>query len=222
MLAFCVFGITLCGWSYCERVGLTVSITSGSAMAAGNALIQQRVCGVIPGLVERGCWKKTERPVGEQLKLGLPWGASSQCRPQRRVLVKGRSSKARAEMQTESAVAESQNGAYTMPTFPSFSNSPVSEHIGYGNLDEGNFYRERFVVRFSEVGDRRTMSLEMLSSLLQVPFLTEPLDEAVVLLEEDECLSCSEEGQLRCRAMQNLVLFTYASDHSSSGSVLLS
>lgn len=136
-------------------------------MAAGNALIQQRVCGVVPGFVERGCGKKTERLVGEQLKLGLPWGASSQCRPQRRVSVNGRSSKARAEMQTETAVAEPQNGAYTMPTFPSFSNSPMNEHIGYGILDEGNFYRERFVVRFSEVGDRRTMSLEMLSSLLQ-------------------------------------------------------
>lgn len=150
-------------------------------MAAGNALMQlqqQRVCGV-PGLFERPCWKK-ERLVREQLMLGLPCGMSLQCRPHRMVLVSV-SSKARAvtdEMQAETAVAESQNGAYTMPAFPNFSNSPVNEHIGYGILDENNFYRERFVVRFSEVGDRGTMSLEMLSSLLQVRFLTESFSTA--------------------------------------------
>jgi len=152
-------------------------------MAAGNALIQQRVCGVIPESFERVCWK-TERLVGEQLKLGLPWGASGrglQCRPHRQVFVSASSSKARAEVQTESAVAESHNGTYSMPAFPSISNSPVNEHIGYGMLDERNFYRERFVVRFSEVGDRGTMSLEMLSSLLQVPLLTQTFDIAVVL-----------------------------------------
>ncbi len=45
----------------------------------------------------------------------------------------------------------------------------INEYIGFGMLQEnGSLYRERFVVRFSEVGPRRTTSLETLSCLLQV------------------------------------------------------
>lgn len=123
------------------------------------ALIQQRaICGL---------W----RPSSDQLKLGLLNTSSSssssvQCGGGRR------SFSIRSELKTESSnvvVLESkEDGA--MPTFPSTSSSS-GEFIGYGVLDERNFYRERFVVRFSEVGDRGSMSLEMLSSLLQVRFL---------------------------------------------------
>lgn len=43
-----------------------------------------------------------------------------------------------------------------------------SDYIGFGSLlESGTFFRERFVVRFSEVGNRGTVSLETLSSLLQ-------------------------------------------------------
>lgn len=143
-------------------------------MAAGN--VAQRVCGV-PVFLESGCWK-SERSVGERLKVGLPSGGSVlQCRLRARAreVVVRESSKAGGvttdEMQVENRVPESRNGVCTMPTFPSVSNSPVNEHIGYGVLHEENVYRERFVVRFSEVGDRGTMSLEMISTLLQVPFL---------------------------------------------------
>jgi hypothetical protein len=45
----------------------------------------------------------------------------------------------------------------------------INEYIGFGMLQEnGSLYRERFVVRFSEVGPRRTTSLETLTCLLQV------------------------------------------------------
>lgn len=148
-------------------------------MAAGSALMQQRVCGV-PGVVETRCWKK-ERVVGQELKLGLSgWGKSLHCRPRRAMEVAvsvsaSASSKTLAvteQMQAERSVPESQNGAYVLPAAPSVSNSPANEHIGYGQVFESNFYRERFVVRFSEVGDRKTMSLEGLASLMQVFFLT--------------------------------------------------
>ncbi|CAM6070845.1 unnamed protein product [Sphagnum tenellum] len=44
----------------------------------------------------------------------------------------------------------------------------INEYIGFGMLQEnGSLYRERFVVRFSEVGPRRTTSLETLTCLLQ-------------------------------------------------------
>lgn len=138
-------------------------------MAAGSALLQRRVCGV-PRVFETGGWQK-ERAVREDLKLGLSWRGSLRCRGRRAiVVVVSASSKTRAvaeEMQAECAVAEPQNGVYALPAVPSVSSS---DHIGYGLLDESNFYRERFVVRFSEVGDRGTMSLEMLASLLQVFF----------------------------------------------------
>lgn len=118
------------------------------------ALIQQRaICGL---------WRPN------QLKLGLPLKSNSssvQCGGRRNLSI-------RSELKTESSnvvVLESkENGA--MPTFSGTSSSS-GEFIGYGMLDERNFYRERFVVRFSEVGDRGSMSLEMLSSLLQVRFL---------------------------------------------------
>lgn len=114
------------------------------------ALIQQRaICGL---------WRPN------QLKLGLPLKSNSssvQCGGRRNLSI-------RSELKTESSnvvVLESkENGA--MPTFSGTSSSS-GEFIGYGMLDERNFYRERFVVRFSEVGDRGSMSLEMLSSLLQ-------------------------------------------------------
>lgn len=68
---------------------------------------------------------------------------------------------------------ETQNGASILPpAYPTFGgSSPSNEYIGFGMLEEKEaFYRERFVVRFSEVGDRGTTSLEMLASLLQVLF----------------------------------------------------
>lgn len=44
-----------------------------------------------------------------------------------------------------------------------------NSYIGYGAVIQvESVYRERFVVRFSEVGANGTMSLEILSSLLQV------------------------------------------------------
>lgn len=143
-------------------------------MAAGSVLMQLRVCGV-PGAIETRCWKK-ERVVGQELKLGLSgWGKSLHCRPRRAMEVvvsvsASASSKTLAvteQMQAERLVPESQNGAYVLPAAPSVSNSPANEHIGYGQVFESNFYRERFVVRFSEVGDRKTMSLEGLASLMQ-------------------------------------------------------
>jgi hypothetical protein len=58
---------------------------------------------------------------------------------------------------------EEQNGA------PLLREPDNNECIGFGMLREnGSLYRERFVVRFSEVGPRRTTSLETLSCLLQV------------------------------------------------------
>ena len=145
-------------------------------MAAGDALLRQRWCGVA-GVVEVGSWKK-ERGAEGRVKLGLSRGGSLHSRCRRRqageVLVRasGKTNAVTEEMQAECSGAESQNGGYVLPELPSISNSPGNEHIGYGVLDESNFYRERFVVRFSEVGDRKTMSLELLASLLQVFFLT--------------------------------------------------
>jgi len=58
---------------------------------------------------------------------------------------------------------EEQNGA------PLLREPDNNDCIGFGTLREnGSLYRERFVVRFSEVGPRRTTSLETLSCLLQV------------------------------------------------------
>ncbi|CAM6007704.1 unnamed protein product [Sphagnum balticum] len=57
---------------------------------------------------------------------------------------------------------EEQNGA------PLLREPDNNDCIGFGMLREnGSLYRERFVVRFSEVGPRRTTSLETLSCLLQ-------------------------------------------------------
>ena len=72
----------------------------------------------------------------------------------------------RDEMQAECSVAESQNGGYVLPEVPSVSNSSGNEYIGSGILEESNFYREGFIVRLSEVGNWKSMSLEMLASLL--------------------------------------------------------
>jgi hypothetical protein len=49
------------------------------------------------------------------------------------------------------------------------SREPDNQYLGLGTLlENGSLYRERFVVRFCEVGRRRTTSLETLSCLLQV------------------------------------------------------
>ncbi len=51
------------------------------------------------------------------------------------------------------------------------SREPDNEYLGLGTLlENGSLYRERFVVRFCEVGRRRTTSLETLSCLLQVQY----------------------------------------------------
>ncbi|KAG0625855.1 hypothetical protein M758_2G084700 [Ceratodon purpureus] len=144
-------------------------------MAGGSALVQQRgvVCGA-GGVAEGRGWRG-ERGVCGEVRLGLSssWqGRRLQCGRRRAMEVVVRGSGTRAvteEMQAECSAAEVQNGAYVLPAaVPSVSgNSPANEHIGYGEVFESNFYRERFVVRFSEVGDRKTMSLEGLASLMQ-------------------------------------------------------
>ncbi|KAG0586382.1 hypothetical protein KC19_2G086500 [Ceratodon purpureus] len=148
-------------------------------MAGGSALAQQQQRGVcVGGVVAEGRGWRGERGGSGEVRLGLSssWqGRRLQCGRRRamEVVVRGSGSRAtRAvteEMQAECSAAEVQNGAYVLPAaVPSVSgNSPANEHIGYGEVFESNFYRERFVVRFSEVGDRKTMSLEGLASLMQ-------------------------------------------------------
>ncbi len=51
------------------------------------------------------------------------------------------------------------------------SREPDNDYLGLGTLlENGSLYRERFVVRFCEVGRRGTTSLETLSCLLQVQY----------------------------------------------------
>jgi hypothetical protein len=51
------------------------------------------------------------------------------------------------------------------------SREPDNDYLGLGTLlENGTLYRERFVVRFCEVGRRGTTSLETLSCLLQVQY----------------------------------------------------
>ncbi|CAM6107739.1 unnamed protein product [Calypogeia fissa] len=70
-----------------------------------------------------------------------------------------------------SAAAPTENGSAILTA--DRSSSPdlqrnSSDYIGFGCiLEGGSFFRERFVIRFSEAGHRGTVSLEILSSLLQ-------------------------------------------------------
>lgn len=139
-------------------------------MATRSALIQQRACGSLGAL--EATWWKNEQLVEKPFKLGLMRGSSLQCRPRpaMKALISS-SGEVRAVKEgtlAEPPVEELQNGAHSVPAALRVASTPSNEHIGYGFVDEKNFYRERFVVRFSEVGSRGTMSLEMLASLLQV------------------------------------------------------
>lgn len=131
--------------------------------------MQQQMYG-LSGVCDVGCWKKG-RVARVQRKVRLPRGQNLQCWSNRPMeLSTSVSMKVRAVregMVAESSVTEPRNGAHTVPAGLRIESTPTNSYIGYGYVDEENFYRERFVVRFSEVGDRGTMSLEMLASLLQ-------------------------------------------------------
>ena len=89
---------------------------------------------------------------------------------------------------------ETQNGASILPpAYPTFGgrSSPSNEYIGFGMLEEKDaFYRERFVVRFSEVGDRGTTSLEMLASLLQVLFYRQIVEQLYNMVVHTSHIVC--------------------------------
>lgn len=98
---------------------------------------------------------------------------------------------------------ETQNGASILPpAYPTFGgrSSPSNEYIGFGMLEEKDaFYRERFVVRFSEVGDRGTTSLEMLASLLQVFFYKQIVEQLYNVVVHTSHIVCGWTFNLRSK-----------------------
>lgn len=151
----------------CELSILCLDVQEDDAMTAGAAtLLQKRWPGFGTGL---GRLLGNGREIGggrKEVRVGLRWDVG--CRVKCSLEAgKGRAM-CRAVREEVQEVVETGNGPSGAPD--SFSDGdPGNEFIGFGAMQEnGSMYRERFVVRFSEVGDRGTTSLEMMSSLLQV------------------------------------------------------
>jgi hypothetical protein len=164
-------------------------------MAAGSALVQRAtLCGPVGssgGLVVAG---GREMAMGKSV-VGLSRWKSVQCSSSSSRGGGGerrwRAVKEEVQvMQNE----ETQNGASILPpAYPAFGgrSSPSNEYIGFGMLEEKDaFYRERFVVRFSEVGDRGTTSLEMLASLLQVLFYRQIVEQLYNMVVHTSHIVC--------------------------------
>lgn len=194
--------VRLAGWELFHQGGIVSCEEERITMDSGSALMQQQMYG-LSGVCDVGCWKKG-RVARVQRKVRLPRGQNLQCWSNRPMeLSTSVSMKVRAVregMVAESSVTEPRNGAHTVPAGLRIESTPTNSYIGYGYVDEENFYRERFVVRFSEVGDRGTMSLEMLASLLQVQlFIQKPsmADKINVFLKRNPDLTnCVQRGRL--------------------------